>query len=208
MPEPDVAPEPKVPLYKNPFLIAFLLGAAFLTVMPFVQRAFLKAPPPILQLTPWEVPSRAGGPVSSAALEGKVVLLSTELGPCAADCVERQAAFGTATRHVDDLKDAVVVVSVVGEGAREALQPLIAGASPAWRFAGGDDDAELTPLLSQLQAGLNAFLAPPGADFAKAHVIALLDQNGAVRGYWMADGAGRGNSINAARLLAKRGPDP
>ena len=44
--------------------------------------------------------------------------------------------------------------------------------------------------------------------FAKAHVIVLIDQNGAVRGYWLDDGPGRGNSINAARLLAKEGPTP
>ena len=39
-------------------------------------------------------------------------------------------------------------------------------------------------------------------------MIVLIDQNDAVRGYWMNDGAGRGNSINAARLLAKLGPMP
>jgi hypothetical protein len=204
MAEPDPAAEPKVPVYKNPYLIAFVIGAVFLTVLPIVQRQFLKAPPPIKQLTAWEVSSLGGGPVSSQALAGKVVLLSTEPGPCDADCVKRVTDFGTAVRHVDDLKGTVIVLSLVGEGAKEALQPLIAKADGAWRFGGGD----LEPLLGQLQAGLDAFLAPPSADFAKAHAIALLDQNGAVRGYWMADGAGRGNSINAARLLAKRGPNP
>lgn len=205
MSDPDPAgAEPKVPVYKNPFVIAFVIGAAFLTVLPIVQRQFLKAPPPIGQLDAWEVTSLGGGPVSSRALAGKVVLLSTEPGPCDADCVKRVTDFGTAVRHVDDLKDAVIVVSLVGEGAKEPLQPLIGAATPAWRFGGG----ELGPVLGQLQAGLDTFLAPPSADFAKAHVIALIDQNNAIRGYWMQDGAGRGNSINAARLLAKRGPNP
>jgi len=172
-----------------------------------MQRLFLKAPKPIRQLTAWELPSLGGGPVSSAALTGKVVLATTDLGPCDEACVERQKTFGLAVHHVDDLGDKVVLVSLVGEQAREALAPLIQAATPAWRFGGGSD-AQLEPLLGPLQLGLDQFLAPPSANFAKAHVIVLIDQNNAVRGYWMHDGAGRGNSINAARLLAKRGPTP
>lgn len=202
-PQPALSP----PLWRNPYVLAFVIGAAVLTVMPFIQRSFLKAPPPIRQLSPWEVPALGGGPASSAALSQHVVLVTTELGPCDADCVRRQEDFGTAVRHVDDLGDKVVLLSLVGEEARAALGPLVSAATPAWRFAGGSAEA-LAPLLQQLQGGLDLFLAPPGADFARAHVIGLLDQDGAVRGYWMADGAGRGNSINAARLLARRGPRP
>lgn len=210
MPGSPEAPQPaeaKVPVWKNPFLIAFVVGALFLTLMPILQKAFLKAPAPIRDLTAWEVPSLGGGPTSSTALAQSVVLLTTELGPCEADCLQRQKDFGTAVRHVDDLGGKVVLLTLVGEQAKDGLQPLIAAGTPAWRFGGGTA-AELEPVLGQLQKGLDLFLAPPGADFARAHVIALLDQNGAVRGYWLADGAGRGNSINAARLLAKRGPQP
>jgi hypothetical protein len=202
-----VSDAPPKPFWKNPYLIGFLIGAAFLTVLPILQRQFLKAPPPIRELTAWEVPSLGGGAVSSTALAGKVVLATTELGPCDAACLERQKTFGLAVRHVDDLKDKVVLVSLVGEEAKAGLTELIQAATPAWRFGGGTE-AQLAPILGQLQLGLDQFLAPPSANFAKAHIIVLLDQNGAVRGYWMDDGAGRGNSINAARLLAKEGPIP
>lgn len=203
----DPAAPPKTPVWKNPFVIGFLIGAFFLTVLPLMQRQFLKAPPPLLQLTAWELPSLGGGPVSSSALAGKVVLATTEIGPCDPACAERQQRFGTAVRHVDDLKEKVVLLSLVGEQAKAGLTPIIQSGTPAWRFAGGSP-AELAPLLHQLQVGLDGFLQPPSADFARAHVIVLIDQNDAVRGYWMDDGAGRGNSINAARLLAKLGPKP
>jgi hypothetical protein len=203
----DPAETPKTPVWKNPYVLGFLIGAFFLTILPIMQRQFLKAPPPLLQLDAWEVPSLGGGPVSSSALAGKVVLATTETGPCDAECAERQQRFGTAVRHVDDLKDKVVLLSLVGEPAKAGLGSLIQSATPAWRFGGGSA-AELQPLLGQLQTGLDKFLAPPSADFARAHVIVLIDQNDAVRGYWMDDGAGRGNSINAARLLAKLGPRP
>ena len=39
-----------VPPWKNPFVLAFVIGIAFLTVLPFLQRRFLKAPPPIVYL--------------------------------------------------------------------------------------------------------------------------------------------------------------
>lgn len=199
---------PKTPLWKNPYLIGFLVGAIILTLMPLVQRRFLKAPPPLRQLTPWELPSLGGGPVSSASLAGRVILATTELGACDSACLERQKNFGMAVRHLDDLpQPGVVLVSLIETEATAGLSGLLADSSPAWRFGGGSS-SELEPLLSQLQAGLDGFLAPPGASFAKAHVLVLIDQNNAVRGYWMADGAGRGNSINAARLLAKHGPNP
>lgn len=172
-----------------------------------MQRQFLKAPPPIRQLTAWELPSLGGGPISSAAFAGKTVLATTETGPCDAACVERQQTFGLAVHHVDDLGGKVVLLTLVDDEARDSLGPVIAGATPAWRFGGGSA-AQLEPLLSQLQLGLDQFLAPPSANFARAHVIVLIDENNAVRGYWMHDGAGRGNSINAARLLAKLGPNP
>ncbi len=199
------ADSPRKPVWKNPYVIGFLIGAAFLTILPRLQQQFLKAPPPIRQLTAWELPSLGGGPVSTTALQGKVVLATTELGPCDATCVDRHKTFGLAVRHVDDLGDKVVLVSFIGEAARPGLSELISAATPAWRFAAA---SEQDPLLSQLQLALDQFLAPPSAHFAKAHVIVLIDQNDAVRGYWMDDGAGRGNSITAARLLAKRGPNP
>jgi hypothetical protein len=50
----------------------------------------------------------------------------------------------------------------------------------------------------------------PGELFDIAHTsrFVLVDQNGDVRGYWTTDDLGRGNLINAARLLWKRGPNP
>lgn len=191
----ESAPEKKVPFWKNPFLLAFLIGAVFLTVLPFAQRRFLKAPPPVLQLSPWEA-----APLSSNAYAGKVVLLTAELGACPDDCVKRQADFGTAVRHVDDL-GTIALVTLVSADARPVIAPGVT--SPLWKLG------EPSPaLLTELQDALTRFLPPPGAHFAQTHAIVLIDQNNAVRGFWPNDGAGRGNSINAARLLAKEGPNP
>jgi hypothetical protein len=62
--------------------------------------------------------------------------------------------------------------------------------------------------MTQLQKALVTFLGADKTDLARSHAIVIIDQNNAVRGFWQPDIAGRGNAVNAARLLAKRGPSP
>lgn len=194
--------EPEAPAQKSsnkPFFIAFVLGALVLTGLPFLQERFLKAPPPILTLTPW---STTAADISSVALSGKVVLLQVEVAPCDADCTKRVTEFGNIVNHVNDLGDKVVLVTLADAQTLGALEQR-KGASAAWRFAELD-----SALLTQLQVGLVKFLGADSTDFARSHSVVLIDQNGAVRGYWQDGTAGRGNAINAARLLAKKGPIP
>jgi cytochrome oxidase Cu insertion factor (SCO1/SenC/PrrC family) len=187
----------------KPYVIGFLIGAVILTILPFMQKAFLKAPPPVRALAAWSLSSLAGGDVSSSALRGKVLLVTLESAACDAPCVERQKSFGTATHHVDDLHEAVVLLTLTSDAARPGLEPLIGAATPAWRFATPDE-----AMLTELQTGLEQFLGANTTDYRRSHAIVLIDQNNALRGFWPNDGAGRGNSINAARLLAKSGPNP
>jgi hypothetical protein len=187
----------------KPFAIAFAIGALVLTVLPMLQSRFLKAPAPVAQLAQWEAAPLAGGPVSSSALAGHVVLATVEVEGCGDDCQQRQRDFGSAVRHVDDLDGGVVLVTLVGEPAQEGLSTLMTATSEAWRF-GSPEPA----VLAQLQGALDAFLGGHQVDFSRSHAIVLVDQDNAVRGYWKGDATGRGNSINAARLLAKRGPRP
>ncbi len=187
----------------KPYVIAFVLGAVVLTALPFFQRLFLKAPPPIKQLDVWALTTLGGGEVSSQTFAGQVVLLTAEIDGCDEACLSRQREFGAMARHFDDLKQPVTLVTVVGPGAKGPLQQLSLGASPKWRFAEGE-----TTFLGQLQVALDAFLPPPGARFNQSHSVVVIDQNNAVRGFWQGDVAGRGNAINAARLLAKEGPNP
>lgn len=188
----------------KPFAAAFVIGAVFLTILPFMQRQFLKAPPPVRALTDWSAESLGGGVVSSAALKGTVVLAMFENEACDAACVKRQTEFGRAVDHVDDLKSSpVVLITFASEAAREGLKPLSTVAASTWRFAVPDQ-----ALVGQLQTALDEFLRATSANFPASHAIVLIDQDNAVRGFWQDDAAGRGNSINAARLLSKHGVNP
>lgn len=197
---------PARPFWKNPFILAFVLGAVVLTLLPNLQRRLLRAPPPILSLSDWELPLLAGGgTVGTRELGSRVWLLTLEPGPCDAACLARQQTFGRGVRHVDDLDGRVMLVSLVGEKAAPQLASMASNASPLWKMVGGSDEAQ-RPLVSQLSQAFARFTGRSAEDPARFHAVVLVDQRGAVRGFWPDDSAGRGNSINAARLLAREGP--
>jgi hypothetical protein len=176
----------------NVYVAAFVLGAIVLTVLPLLQRRMLAAPEPIMSLPPW-----TSAAVTSETLRGHVWLVSFVASPCDAECLARQQAFGRALPHLDDLDGGVVLVSIgssspsVKNGyAVDRAPGLVDAFRAGWaRWAGTD-------------AGSTA------EEFARLPGFAVVDQNGALRGFWKDGPEGRGNAINAARLLCERGAQP
>lgn len=203
---PAAAPaEPKRPRWKDPFVIAFVIGVVVLTVLPVMQGRFLKAPPPVSALPAWSLLRAADGALlGSASLEGKVVLLMLAPAPCDAACVERQVDFGKALNHTDDLGERIQVVTVAMPGALEALKGLGGG---RWQVATGDQ-AQLDGFLTMLRAGWGRFAGTDAGttseELSRLPAVVLIDQLNQLRGFWRDDPTGRGNAINAARLLARR----
>ncbi len=207
--ESSPPPAPRPPLWKNPFAIAFVLGLVVLTALPLLQRPFLKAPPPIHTLAPWHLTTLDGGVVGSEQLRGTVWLAELVPSPCDLACRDRAALFAGDVRHVDDLDGGARLVLLTHPGAVDAVATLPPHRD--WLALTGTREA-LEPLTQQLRAGWWQFAhTDAGAtvdDFFRLPAVVLVDQEGAVRGYWRDDVAGRGNSINAARLLTRRGPSP
>lgn len=207
----EVVPEPekKTPVWRNPFVLAFVLGVVVLTALPLLQRRFLKAPPPIAPIAPWRLSTvDEGSPFGSEELAGKVYLIAFAADPCDAACVDRQKAFGRGLEHTDDLGDAVRLVSIARTSTAPALRALSGG---RWQIVTGPDD-EVTRVVAGFHAGWAAFAhTDAGSTLTEQLALpayGLIDQNGQLRGFWRDDVAGRGNAINGARLLAKYGPAP
>lgn len=205
------APAPtKRPWYRDPFVIAFAIGVVVLTILPLMQRGFLSAPPPIRTLPTWELPTLGGELTGSSHLKGVVWLATFAAAPCNAACVERQETFGRARSHLDDLQGRVQLLTFVLPGAGEAVRPLVTG-GPAWQFPTGTHE-QLAPVLSALRAAWGQWAGTDAGstldEFVTVPTVLLVDQNQAVRGFWRDDAAGRGNAINAARLLARHGAAP
>jgi hypothetical protein len=91
-------------------------------------------------------------------------------------------------KHINDLDGGVALVSV-GVQTPES-RALVEAFRKGWALW-AKTDAGSTP---------EAFADLPG--------IALVDQDGALRGFWKDEPEGRGNAVNAARLLWRRGPQP
>lgn len=197
MSEPD---GPKIPLWRNPFVIAFVVGALFLTVLPFMQKRFLKAPPPGPSLGAWALQTADGGTVGDEQLKGRVWVASFAATPA------KRAEFGTILKHTEDLGDKVVLVSFIAPG--EAGPP----GSDRWFVVSGDPARFEALAMGHFQPAFAEFAHTDAgstlAEWTEVPTMAVVDQNGALRGFWRDNDLGRGNAINAARLLAKHGPMP
>ncbi|MFT3839463.1 MAG: hypothetical protein QM723_20940 [Myxococcaceae bacterium] len=209
MAEPEApAAEPKRPVWKSPFAIAFVFGIVFLTVLPFAQRRFLKAPPPLKSLNAWSLQLPDGGTFGSAQLKGDVWVANFTFDGCDPQCGEHQALVGHMLRDFDSKGAPIKLVSFVS--------PLDGGIAdsndPRWFRVSGEPAAMNAIVVGGFREGFNAFTPIDAGtsvdDFIRLPVLALVDQDGALRGFWKDDQVGRGNVINAALLLSKYGPKP
>lgn len=206
----QAATDAPAPFWKNPFVIGLLVGVAALTVLPFLQRAALRAPPPLAQMPPqWSLRGVEGSaPAGAAELAGKVWIAQLCEAPCALE-----VSLGKVVERVEDLADLVALVSVVLPGPSSAgtVEGAPRPASGQWRVVTGTPE-ELERFARPMVEGL---LRQPGSEqvadargLARTARFVLVDQQGAVRGLWPGDELGKGNAINAARMLARHGPNP
>lgn len=214
------APDKKVPFYKNPFVIAFLIGAAILTVLPFFQRMALRAPPPVASLGEWQLTDQDGRVVSNETLKGQVWIASFFFSRCPSVCPQQQRDFSQILTHIGDLKadDKAPVRLVSFTVDPEFDTPAVLKAwgdkmgvdSSRWSLLSGPEASIKELLMKRMFVDVGERMPLPGDlfDISHASKFVLVDQNGDVRGYWGTDELARGNIINAARMIWKYGPTP
>ena len=68
---------------------------------------------------------------------------------------------------------------------------------------------DAVPLVAALHEGWRQWAKTDAGqteeEFFQLPAVILVDQEGMLRGFWRDDSTGRGNAINAARLLAEHG---
>jgi protein SCO1 len=202
----------------KPFVIAFIAGAIVLTILPFIQTQFLKAPEPIASLGSWQLVDESGKPFGSADLKGTVWIASFFFTHCPSLCPKQQADMGKMLKHVDDLDGKkgvapIVLVSFTVDPENDTPEELTAYMTRLkapigkWKYLTGARDQIEDLLVKKFLVAMGKKDGTTG-DIAHVSKFALVDQNGDVRGFWDTDELARGNLINAARLLAKKGPRP
>lgn len=209
--------EEKKPFYKNPFVLAFAIGVIVLTALPFLQKTQLRAPEPISRLGDWSLVDQWGKPLGNKEMSGKVWMASFFFSRCPSICPGQQKAFLSMLKHVDDLEQPIELVSFSVDPDFDKPEVLNAyarklGADPKWHLVTGSKEQLKDILIQRFMVDMGDARALDGSaelfDISHSAKFVLVDQNGAVRGYWSADDQGRGNLINAARMLAKHGPNP
>jgi protein SCO1/2 len=211
------------PLYKNPWLIGFLVGAAVLTLLPIIQGATLTAPPPLASLGDWSLTDHEGKPIGSAQMKGKVWMASVFFARCPSMCPPQQTDFGSMLKHVEDLDGKIELLTfsvdpeydvpdVLAKYHAKMTAQMPDADKRAWHFVTGAKPDVYALLVQKMKLGIGEKTPVQGSpdlfDIAHAAKFVLVDQNGDIRGFWDIGPEGRGNLINAARLLAKKGPNP
>jgi protein SCO1/2 len=221
MTKPQESTTAKEPLWKNPFVLAFVAGAITLTLLPVLASATLRAPPPVASLGAWSLVDQDGQMIGNESLRGQVWVASVFFSRCPSVCPRQQKDFAQILSHLEDLrspdKKPVRLVSFSVDPTHDTPEVLRAWAeknhadTTRWSLVTGPEDRVKALLVDRMFLEVGQKTPVPGTDLfdiAHASRFVLVDQNGDVRGYWPTDELGRGNLINAARLLWKKGPTP
>lgn len=219
---PDSAPTAEMastPIYKNPYLWGFIIGAACLTAMRPLQNMMQTAPPPIVKLSPWSLTDHDGKVFGSEQLKGKVWVANFVFTTCKATCPALTRALGKVEHSFRDLGDNVRFVTFTVDPATDTPEVLRNYrerneiVSPRWKFLTGSDKKVREFLVGQLPFHVGE-KTPEGVananlyTIAHAEKLALFDQNGDLREVFSTDPRSLGSLGGAARLLVKKGPNP
>lgn len=212
----------KVPFYKNPYFLGFLVGIAFLTAMRPIAMSFRRAPPPMIDVGDWTLTSHDGTPFGSKDLAGKVYIASYFFTSCPSVCPEltkKMQELEERVREQDDIR--LVSFSVDPEtDTPEKLRAYrekhgIEGEQ--WQFLTGSRDEIHGVLVGQMKmhvgdkepiAGLSEDEAAQRSLYDISHMakLALFDQNGDLRALASTDPHGLARILDAAELLVEKGP--
>lgn len=184
---------------RNPFLWAFVVGCAVMTLMrPLLRR--VPSPPPVIGQVPgFSLMAASGEPFSSDDLRGHVYVASFFFTRCPTVCPAlMQAMASLANRYHQEGLDSIRLVSISADPdydtpvrLREAAEHY--GVDPRrWVLLTGsrDDVRELAEEGFQVALGDPAPTAGAGLDIAHSAKLFLVDAAGGLRGGYGADAVG------------------
>lgn len=213
----EASPVGPTPIWKNPFVIAFVVGALSLVAIRPLQYAARSAPPPLLEPGVWTLVDQDGKPYGTKDLTGKVWIADFFFTRCPSVCPEL-------TRKLDEVRqrfpenEQIAFVSFSVDPAFDTPEVLrnhrskLGIVDPRWRFVTGSQENVHEWLSGRLRlhVGMPERKEPQDDLFDISHAsrFALFDQNGALRALASTDQAGLARLVGAASLLLEEGPNP
>jgi protein SCO1/2 len=205
--------EPRTPVWRNPFVIAFLAGIVTLTLIRPLLRREPEPPPVLSQLPEYSLIDQDGKPYGSADLEGQVYIASFFFTRCPSICpklmhdvLKLQQGFDArgiagvrlVSITVDPENDTPPVLKEYGQ---------LLKADPArWTFLTGPPDKVESLVVQGFKTPMDKSDTPPGSAMDIAHTgkIVLVDGSGRIRGYYGTDEMGLDEVFNRAQHVLKQ----
>jgi protein SCO1/2 len=185
--------EARVPLHRNPYLWAFVVGCVTVTAMRPLLRHIPKPPPVLGQLPEFSLVDARGAPLGSAELAGRVWIASFFFTRCPSICpILMSRVASLQNRFRDAGIDAIRLVSISVDPAHDTPD-VLREAEPRY----GVDAARwqlVTGPVERVRALLTEGFKVPGAegigadgDVPHTAKVVLVDGAGRIRGYYDTD---------------------
>ena len=193
-PPPDFVPPPWLRFVRRYiWVIAFVLGAATLTVIRPMLR-HVPEPPPVLFTLPgdYALVDHLERPFTPATLEGEVWVAGFVFTSCPSSCPAVTRAMSDLADRFARTKVDVKMVSFTVDPERDTPEVLAryastVGADPdQWRFVTGEPDTILKLVGEGFRLGVGERQTIEGDiyDIAHSTKLALVDGEGQIRGYY------------------------
>jgi protein SCO1/2 len=192
-PEDYVPPPWLVWLRKHIYVVAGIMGVVTITALrPRLRH--VPEPPPVMFQLPADVAlvDQNGQPFSTATMSGKVWVAGFVFTSCPSTCPAVTRAMGELRARFDRMQVPVEMVSFTVDPAKDTPEVLRAyaeqaGVSEHWRFVTGDPKAVRAMVRDGFRLGIGE-REPKGDagmyDIAHSTKLALVDGDGAVRGFY------------------------
>lgn len=213
----------RVPLRRNPYLWAFLVGIVTLTALRPLLRHIPEPPPVVGEVPPFTLTDQDGRPFGKDELLGHVTIASL----FCAQCGSANPAIVKGMRRIEDAykERGISRIRFLGvsvdpgadtpERLREYARSI--GAGPGWTFLTGDVTAAHDLALglfrnasvSDAAAGPQDARRTENAAVTNAKPLILIDQRAGIRGWYAADETGLDEVYNRAQhVLAQSVREP
>jgi protein SCO1/2 len=196
--------------FKNPFVIAFLIGIASLHLVKEMALARRSAPPPLVMVGPWSLINHEDHKFGSEELKGKVVIANFFFTRCPTICPKLISNMNEVHQRFEKEADDVHFVSFSVDPDFDTpkvlrdYQEKMMIAAPNWTFLTGTTEQMVNVVTNQMKFHMGE--KDELLDISHVAELLLFDQNGDLRGKFPTDTTGLAAIVRSAKFLLEKGP--
>lgn len=204
--------EKRVPFYRNPWVLAFLIGIATIHLIRPMLRHEPEPPPVLSQLNSFALVDQSGAAFSDEELEGRVWVVNFIFTRCGSICpLLTRAMARLQTRYDEEKISSIGLISVTVDPEFDNLEVLAAyaeqaGADPTrWHFLTGEPE----PVRRFIVDGFKTPMGPESdeagvMDIAHSGKLVIVDGSGGIRGYYDSDESGLDEVFHRSQHVLKQ----